>query len=48
MSETARIAVHLNPRASRDEIGGFAPAADGQGEVLRVRVAEPPVVRTRH
>ena len=43
MPERARITVRLSPRASRDEIGGFAPAADGRGEVLRVRVTAPPV-----
>jgi uncharacterized protein (TIGR00251 family) len=43
MPESARITVRLSPRASRDEIAGFAPAADGQGEVLRVRVTAPPV-----
>jgi uncharacterized protein (TIGR00251 family) len=32
-----RIQVHLTPRARRDEIAGW------QGEVLRVRVAAPPV-----
>ena len=32
-----RIQVHLTPRASRDEIAGW------QGDVLRVRVAAPPV-----
>lgn len=43
MPETARISVRLSPRASRDEIADFAPAADGQGQVLRVRVTAPPV-----
>lgn len=43
MPETTRISVRLSPRASRDEIAGFAPAADGRGEVLRVRVTAPPV-----
>ncbi len=43
MAESTRIAVRLSPRASRDEIGGFEPAADGAGEVLRVRVTAPPV-----
>ena len=43
MSETTRISVRLSPRASRDEAGGFAPAADGRGEVLRVRVTAPAV-----
>ena len=43
MAESARISVRLSPRASRDEIAGFAPAADGRGEVLRVRVTAPPV-----
>ena len=32
-----RIQVHLTPRASRDEIAGW------QGDVLRVRVAAPPI-----
>ena len=32
-----RIQVHLTPRARRDEIAGW------QGDVLRVRVAAPPV-----
>lgn len=35
--ETARLAVRLVPRASRDEIVGF------EGETLRVRVTAPPV-----
>lgn len=35
--ETARVAVRLVPRASRDEIVGF------EGETLRVRVTAPPV-----
>lgn len=36
-TDTARIAVRLAPRASREEIGGF------EGETLRVRVTAPPV-----
>ena len=43
MVEVTRIAVRLSPRASRDEIAGFEPAGEGQGEQLRVRVTAPPV-----
>ena len=35
--ETTRLNVRLTPRATRDEVGGFA------GETLRVRVTAPPV-----
>ncbi len=39
-SKSARIAVRLVPRASRDEVAGFEGDAD---DVLRVRVTAPPV-----
>lgn len=39
----ARITVRLSPRASRDQVVGFEAAADGESEVLRVRVTAPPV-----
>jgi uncharacterized protein len=39
--ETARIAVRLVPRASRDEVVGFE--GEGESETLRVRVTAPPV-----
>ena len=39
-SKSARIAVRLVPRASRDEVAGFEGEAD---DVLRVRVTAPPV-----
>lgn len=50
-AKAARISVRLVPRASRDQVVGFEPAAgDGSGEapdgrpaVLRVRVTAPPV-----
>lgn len=35
--DTARLTVHLTPRAARDAVGGF------EGETLRVRVTAPPV-----
>ena len=38
-----RVTVRLTPRASRDEVAGFQPAANGDGEELRVRVTAPPV-----
>ena len=39
-SKSARIAVRLVPRASRDEVAGFEGDVD---DVLRVRVTAPPV-----
>ena len=39
-SKSARSAVRLVPRASRDEVAGFEGEAD---DVLRVRVTAPPV-----
>ncbi|MDP6606997.1 MAG: DUF167 domain-containing protein [Dehalococcoidia bacterium] len=42
----ARISIRLTPRASRDEVVGFEPAAGRTGgapDVLRVRVTAPPV-----
>ncbi len=43
MAEDSRLTIRLSPRASRDEIAGFEPAAGGEGDVLRVRVTAPPV-----
>jgi uncharacterized protein (TIGR00251 family) len=40
---TARITVRLSPRSSRDQVVGFEASADGESEVLRVRVTAPPV-----
>lgn len=40
--ETARLTIRLTPRASRDEVIGFAAASNG-AELLRVRVTAPPV-----
>ena len=38
-----RVTVRLTPRASRDEVAGFQPAANGDGEELRVRVTAAPL-----